>query len=265
MSNVDFVSCGRFEAGSSCEFFPLEAVKTNVLGTQNVIRVANDHSVKKIVCLSTDKAVYPVNAMGMSKAMMERVALASARELRHNGTIIMTRYGNVMGSRGSVIPTFISQVPAGKPITVTNPKMTRYLMDIEQAVQLVLFSFQWAAAGDIFVHKSPAAEIGVLANAVADLFGEKGYPIAEIGARHGEKLHETLVTDMELSSAEDMGEFIRIRPDVRELDYAKYYEEGDVKISKAQVKGAMNSENAKMLGLEEVKAKLLELDFVRRS
>lgn len=210
----------------SCEFFPMEAVRTNVIGTDNVLHAAIDEGVEKVVCLSTDKAAYPINAMGTSKAMMEKIMSANARIGAGRTTISCTRYGNVMCSRGSVIPLFIDQIRAGNPITVTNPDMTRFLMNLDEAVDLVQFAFENANPGDLFIQKSPASTIGNLAKAVQKLFGDTG--TKKIGTRHGEKLYETLMTREERLRAEDMGDYFRVRPDTRDLNYEKYFAEGDV-------------------------------------
>lgn len=243
----------------SCEFFPLEAVRTNVLGTDNLLAAAIETGVKKVVCLSTDKAAYPINAMGISKAMMEKVALAKSRNVTET-TICCTRYGNVMCSRGSVIPLFISQVKAGQELTITNPEMTRFLMSLDEAVDLVLFAFQHGQTGDLFIQKAPASTIGDLAKAVNTLFGANN-PIRLIGTRHGEKLYETLMTSEEKVKAEDMGNYYRIPRDMRNLNYEKYFSKGDDAISKAT---PYTSSNTQQLNVEEIQKKLLEVDYVRR-
>jgi len=209
----------------SCEFFPMQAVKTNVEGTQNVIRAAAYNKVKKVICLSTDKAAYPINAMGISKAMMEKVAVAESRSLTET-IVCLTRYGNVMASRGSVIPLFSAQIEKGEPLTITDPNMTRFLMSLEEAVELVLFAFEHGKPGDLFVNKAPASTIGDLAKALLEMYGATN-PIKIIGTRHGEKLYETLCTREEMLKAEDMGEFYRIPADNRDLNYAKYFSEGN--------------------------------------
>lgn len=245
----------------SCEFFPLEAVKTNVLGTDNVLTAAIEMCVKKVICLSTDKAAYPINAMGISKAMMEKVFVAKAKTVDSNRTLICgTRYGNVMASRGSVIPLFIDQIKNGQPLTVTDPDMTRFLMSLEEAVELVVFAFNNAEAGDIMVQKSPASTVGELAQAIKELFNADN-EIKIIGTRHGEKLYETLLTKEEHIVAKDMGGFYRVPADNRDLNYDKYYVEGDQKLSSEE---EYNSHNTERLNIEQIKEKLLQLDYVRQ-
>ncbi|WP_353106635.1 polysaccharide biosynthesis protein [Acetoanaerobium noterae] len=244
----------------SCEFFPIEAVKTNILGTDNVLTAAIDMNVKKVICLSTDKAAYPINAMGISKAMMEKVFVAKAKTVDPERTLICgTRYGNVMASRGSVIPLFIEQIKNSQPITVTDPNMTRFLMSLEEAVELVVFAFHNAEAGDIMVQKSPASTIGDLAQAIKELFNADN-EIKIIGTRHGEKLYETLLTKEEHVVATDMGNFYRVPADKRDLNYDKYFVEGDQKLS---YEDEYNSHNTKRLSIEQIKEKLLQLDFLR--
>lgn len=244
----------------SCEFFPVEAVKTNVLGTENVLTAAIQAGVKKVICLSTDKAAYPVNAMGTSKAMMEKVIVAKSRTVAPDKTsICCTRYGNVMCSRGSVIPLFIEQIKTGNPMTVTEPKMTRFIMSLEEAVELVIFAFQNATAGDIMVQKAPACTIEVLAQAVAALF-DPGHEIKVIGIRHGEKMYETLLTNEECANAIDMGDFYRVPCDKRDLNYDKYFKEGNRERTKLS---EFNSNNTHLLDVEQVKEKLLELSYIR--
>lgn len=244
----------------SCEFFPIEAVKTNILGTDNVLTAAIDMNVKKVICLSTDKAAYPINAMGISKAMMEKVFVAKAKTVDPERTLICgTRYGNVMASRGSVIPLFIEQIKNSQPITVTDPNMTRFLMSLEEAVELVVFAFHNAEAGDIMVQKSPASTIGDLAQAIKELFNADN-EIKIIGTRHGEKLYETLLTKEEHVVSTDMGNFYRVPADKRDLNYDKYFVEGDQKLS---YEDEYNSHNTKRLSIEQIKEKLLQLDFVR--
>lgn len=242
----------------SCEFFPMEAVRTNIIGTDNVLTAAINEGVEKVVCLSTDKAAYPINAMGISKAMMERVFVAKSRTT-DTTTICGTRYGNVMCSRGSVIPLFIEQIKSGKPITITNPEMTRFIMSLEEAVDLVLFAFQNAEAGDIMVQKAPACTIAVLAQAVKEIFGANN-EIHYIGTRHGEKKYETLLTKEESLHAFDLGKFFRVPADNRDLNYGKYFEEG--KVEKARLE-EFNSDNTQILNVEEVKEVLLKLDYVQ--
>lgn len=245
----------------SCEFFPLEAVKTNVLGTNNVLTAAIEEGVKKVICLSTDKAAYPVNAMGTSKAMMEKVAVAKSRTVKpENTTICATRYGNVMCSRGSVIPLFIEQIKAGKPTTITEPKMTRFIMSLEEAVELVVFAFKNADAGDIMVQKAPACTIEVLAQAVKELFGVPNHETRVIGIRHGEKMYETLLTNEECAHAVDMGNFYRVPCDKRDLNYDKYFIEGNEERTKLS---EFNSNNTELLDVEAVKQKLLKLNYIQ--
>ena len=259
MHGVDYIfHAAALKQVPSCEFFPMEAVKTNVIGTDNVLTAAIDEGVKKVICLSTDKAAYPVNAMGTSKAMMEKVFVAKSRASK--GTLICgTRYGNVMCSRGSVIPLFIEQIKAGKPLTITEPSMTRYIMSLEEAVELVIFAFEHAHAGDIMVQKSPACTIADLAAAVKELFGACNETKIK-GVRHGEKLYETLLTREEFVRAEDMGGFYRVPADGRDLNYDKYFEKGEVKLASME---EYNSNNTVQLDVEGVKRKLLELPYIR--
>lgn len=242
----------------SCEFHPIEAVKTNVLGTENVLEAAISCGVKRVVCLSTDKAVYPINAMGISKAMMEKVIVAKSRS--SDATVICaTRYGNVMASRGSVIPLFIEQIRAGKPITITDPAMTRFMMTLDDAVDLVLYAFEHGNPGDIFVQKSPAATIETLARALTELMGVPEHEIRIIGTRHGEKLYEALLSREERVAAEDMGGYYRVPPDLRDLNYGKFVEQGETKISVAE---DYNSHNTERLDVEGMKKLLLKLRFM---
>lgn len=244
----------------SCEFFPFEAVKTNVIGADNVLNGAIEMGVKKVICLSTDKAAYPINAMGISKAMMEKVFVAKSKTVDPQKTLICgTRYGNVMASRGSVIPLFIDQIKNKQPLTITDPGMTRFLMSLEEAVELVVFAFQNAEAGDIMVQKSPASTIGDLAQAIKELFNASN-EIKVIGTRHGEKLYETLLTKEEYVVAKDMGGFYRIPADKRDLNYDKYFIEGDQKLS---ANDEYNSHNTERLSIEGIKQKLLQLDYVK--
>lgn len=261
MYNVDYVfHAAALKQVPSCEFFPLEAVKTNVLGTDNVLTASIEYGVKKVICLSTDKAAYPINAMGISKAMMEKVFVAKSRTVSPEKTLICgTRYGNVMASRGSVIPLFIDQIKNGQPLTVTNPNMTRFLMSLEEAVELVVFAFQNADAGDIMVQKSPASTIADLAQAIKELFHADN-EIQVIGTRHGEKLYETLLTKEEYMVAEDLGGFFRVPADKRDLNYDKYFAEGNEKLSTEE---EYNSHNTQILTVEEIKKKLLELEYVQ--
>ena len=244
----------------SCEFFPLEAVKTNVIGTDNVLTAAIDEGVKKVICLSTDKAAYPVNAMGTSKAMMEKVFVAKSRTVSPEKTVICgTRYGNVMCSRGSVIPLFIEQIKSGKPLTITEPKMTRYIMSLDEAVELVLFAFKNAESGDIMVQKAPSCTIGDLAKAVKEIFNADN-EIKIIGIRHGEKMYETLLTNEECAHAIDMGNFYRVPCDKRDLNYEKYFSEGN---EERNVLTEYNSKNTQILSVNEVKEKLLSLKYIQ--
>ncbi|MEN6316036.1 MAG: polysaccharide biosynthesis protein [Clostridiaceae bacterium] len=262
MHDVDYIfHAAALKQVPSCEFFPLEAVKTNVIGTDNVLTAAIENGVKKVICLSTDKAAYPINAMGISKAMMEKVFVAKSKTVSPDKTLICgTRYGNVMASRGSVIPLFIDQIKNGQPITVTDPNMTRFLMNLANAVELVIFAFRNAQAGDIMVQKSPASTIGVLAQAVKELFDYNG-DIKIIGTRHGEKLYETLLTKEEHVHAVDMGNYFRVPADKRDLNYDKYFLVGDEKLTSEH---EYNSHNTQILTLEQVKEKLLELDYVQQ-
>ncbi len=245
----------------SCEFHPLEAVKTNILGTENVLEAAISNGVARVVCLSTDKAVYPINAMGISKALMEKVMVAKSRELSGSDTVICgTRYGNVMASRGSVIPLFADQIAAGLPITITDPNMTRFIMSLPDAVELVLHAFNTGRNGDIFVQKAPAATIGVLAESLRQVLGVPKHPLRVIGTPHGEKLYETLLSREEMASAEDQGAYFRIPPDLRDLNYAKYVEQGEPIISKAE---DYNSQNTHRLGVEEMRELLMRLEFIQ--
>lgn len=243
----------------SCEFHPLEAVKTNVLGTENVLEAAISTGVKRVVCLSTDKAVYPINAMGMSKAMMEKVAVAKSRS--SNSTVICaTRYGNVMASRGSVIPLFVDQVRAGKPITITDPHMTRFMMTLDDAVDLVLYAFEHGKPGDIFVQKAPAATIETLAQSLTQMLDVPNHPINVIGTRHGEKLFEVLLSREEMAVAQDLGSYYRVPPDLRDLNYSKYVEQGEIKISEAV---EYNSHNTTRLDVQGMQALLMKLRFMQ--
>ena len=262
MNDVDYVfHAAALKQVPSCEFYPMEAVKTNVLGTENVLNASIEYGVKKVICLSTDKAAYPINAMGISKAMMEKVYVAKSKIVSPDKTLICgTRYGNVMASRGSVIPLFVEQIKAGKPLTVTDPKMTRFLMDLEEAVELVLFAFENAGAGDIMVQKSPAATMGDLAQALIELFSANN-EIIEIGTRHGEKLYETLLTREEYKVAIDMDGYYRVPADNRDLNYEKYFAIGDGAL---ELEGEYNSHNTKRLSIEEIKEKLLTIPYIKR-
>lgn len=262
MYGVDYIfHAAALKQVPSCEFFPLEAVKTNVIGTDNVLTAAIEEGVKKVICLSTDKAAYPVNAMGTSKAMMEKVVVAKSRTVSPERTsICCTRYGNVLCSRGSVVPLFIEQIKEGKPLTVTDPSMTRFIMSLGEAVDLVLYAFENAESGDIMVQKAPACTIGVLAQAVKELFGAQNIETKIIGIRHGEKMYETLLTNEECANAIDMGKFFRVPADKRDLNYDKYFTQGD---SKRKTLTEFNSNNTELLNLEQVKEKLLSLDYIR--
>ena len=262
MPGVDYVfSAAALKQVPSCEFFPLEAVQTNVLGTNNVLESAIAHGIKNVVVLSTDKAAYPINAMGISKAMMEKVAIAKGRALGLGAptTICCTRYGNVMGSRGSVIPLWIEQIKSGKPITVTNPEMTRFMMTLDDAVDLVIYAWQHGDNGDLFVQKAPAATLTTLAQALKELYNSDT-EVKVIGTRHGEKLYETLVTREEMAKAEDMGDYFRIPCDTRDLNYDKYFIEGSEKINEIDT---YNSHNTTRLDVEGMKALLKKLKIVR--
>ncbi|MGX9133220.1 polysaccharide biosynthesis protein [Rummeliibacillus sp. JY-2-4R] len=262
MHGVDYIfHAAALKQVPSCEFFPLEAVKTNIVGTDNVLTAAIAFGVKKVICLSTDKAAYPINAMGISKAMMEKVFVSKSRTVSPDETIICgTRYGNVMASRGSVIPLFINQIKSGQPLTVTDPEMTRFLMSLEEAVELVVFAFCHAQSGDIMVQKSPASTIGDLATAVKELFDVEN-EITIIGTRHGEKRYETLLTKEEFLVAEDMGDFYRVPADQRDLNYNKYFEEGEQKLTFEE---EYNSDNTQILTIEQIKEKLLKLEYVQQ-
>ena len=261
MHGVDYIfHAAALKQVPSCEFFPMEAVKTNVIGTDNVLTAAIDAGVKNVVCLSTDKAAYPVNAMGTSKAMMEKVIVAKSRTVEPEDTkICCTRYGNVMCSRGSVIPLWIDQIKAGNPITITEPSMTRFIMSLDEAVDLVLFAFENGVTGDILVQKAPACTIEVLAKAVTELFAP-GHEIRVIGIRHGEKMYETLLTNEECANAVDLGNFYRVPSDKRDLNYDKYFKDGD---KERNTLTEFNSNNTQLLTVEQVKEKLLSLQFIR--
>lgn len=262
MRGVDYVfHAAALKQVPSCEFHPLEAVKTNVLGTANVVEAAIQCRVRRLICLSTDKAVYPINAMGISKAMMEKVFVAKSRHIDPDQTTICgTRYGNVMASRGSVIPLFVDQIRAGKPITITDPEMTRFMMTLDDAIDLVLYAFEHGHSGDIFVQKAPAATLTTLAQALFDLLGCPDHPIDIIGTRHGEKAHETLLSREERTHAEDLPGYFRIPPDLRDLNYGKYVERGEQRLSTAEDYTSANTERLDVAGM---KALLLKLDFIR--
>jgi UDP-N-acetylglucosamine 4,6-dehydratase/5-epimerase len=263
MRGVDFCfHAAALKQVPSCEFHPMEAVRTNVLGTENVLEAAIAAGVARVVCLSTDKAVYPINAMGISKAMMEKVMVAVSRNLEGTGTVICgTRYGNVMASRGSVIPLFVEQVLAGKPITVTDPAMTRFMMTLDDAVELVLYAFEHGNNGDIFVQKAPAATVQVLTQALLELMRRPGHEVRQIGTRHGEKLYEALLSREEMAGAEDLGAYYRVPPDGRDLNYAKFVDQGEPRISLAD---EYNSHNTERLDVAGMKRLLLKLDFMQR-
>ncbi len=263
MIGVDYVfHAAALKQVPSCEFFPMEAVKTNVIGTDNVLTAAIDAGVKSVICLSTDKAAYPINAMGITKALEERVATAKARNVPQGKTkICCTRYGNVLCSRGSVVPLWIDQIKNGQPVTVTNPEMTRFIMSLEEAVDLVLFAFKEGNGGDIFVRKAPSCTIQTQAQAVCELFGGDKNQIKIIGIRHGEKMYETLLTNEECAKAEDMGDFFRVPADNRSLNYDKYFSQGDFERSTVT---EFNSSNTDVLSVEQVKEKLMELSYIRQ-
>ncbi|GJM61494.1 polysaccharide biosynthesis protein [Persicobacter diffluens] len=260
MYGVDYVfHAAALKQVPSCEFFPLEAAKTNVFGTANVIKAAKQNKVKNLVCLSTDKAAYPINAMGMSKALMERTAIAESRNIGEDGpTICVTRYGNVMASRGSVIPLFIEQIKNGQAITVTDPNMTRFMMSLDEAVDLVLYAFQHGRQGDLFVQKSPASTVDDVAKAMKSIFNAEN-EIKVIGTRHGEKLYETLLTKEEFGKAEELENYYRVPADNRDLNYGKYFEKGDQKLSDS---GEYHSHNTRRLSLEQTIDKIMSLDYV---
>jgi UDP-N-acetylglucosamine 4,6-dehydratase/5-epimerase len=259
--DVDYVfHAAALKQVPSCEFFPLEAVKTNVVGTDNVLAAAIEEGVSRVICLSTDKAAYPINAMGTSKAMMEKVAVARSRTVSpERTTICCTRYGNVMCSRGSVIPLFIEQIKSGVPLTVTNPDMTRFLMSLEEAVELVAYTFEHGNTGDIMVQKAPACTISTLAKAVKQLFSAKN-PVRTIGIRHGEKMYETLLTNEECARAEDLGGYFRVPADARDLNYEMYFERGDAARNRLS---EFNSNNTDLLTVEQVKQRLLQLTYIQ--
>ncbi|MGO4002615.1 polysaccharide biosynthesis protein [Pseudomonas fluorescens] len=259
---VDFIfHAAALKQVPSCEFHPMEAVKTNVLGTENVLEAAIQNQVKRVVCLSTDKAVYPINAMGISKAMMEKVMVAKSRNVDETKTVICgTRYGNVMASRGSVIPLFIDQIRAGQALSITDPNMTRFMMTLADAVDLVLYAFEHGNNGDLFVQKAPAATVETLAQALTSMLAKPEHPIQIIGTRHGEKLYEALLSREEMACAEDMGDYFRVPPDLRDLNYSKFVEQGEEKISTMQ---DYNSHNTQRLDVEGMKTLLRKLEFMR--
>lgn len=260
MRGVDYVyHAAALKQVPSCEFHPIEAVKTNVLGTENVLEAAISCGVKRVVCLSTDKAVYPINAMGISKAMMEKVIVAKSRSSTDT-VICATRYGNVMASRGSVIPLFVNQIRAGQAITITDPNMTRFMMTLDDAVDLVLYAFEHGTPGDIYVQKAPAATIETLARALTDLLGVPDHPVNIIGTRHGEKLYEALLSREEMVAAQDLGGYYRVPPDLRDLNYGKFVEQGEVKISQAE---DYNSHNTQRLDVKGMQQLLMKLRFMQ--
>ena len=266
MRGVDYVfHAAALKQVPSCEFYPMEAVRTNVLGTENMLEAAIGAGVQRVVCLSTDKAVYPINAMGISKAMMEKVMVAVSRNLEGTHTVICgTRYGNVMASRGSVIPLFVEQVYAGKPITVTDPDMTRFMMTLDDAVDLVLFAFEHGNNGDIFVQKAPAATVAVLTQAILSLMNKPDHEVRSIGTRHGEKLFEALLSREEMACAQDLGDYFRIAPDGRDLNYAKFVELGEQRLTASSHAEEYHSHNTTRLDVEGMKTLLLKLDFMQR-
>jgi UDP-N-acetylglucosamine 4,6-dehydratase/5-epimerase len=259
--DVDYVfHSAALKQVPSCEFYPIEAVKTNILGTENLLNAAIDARVKRVVCLSTDKAVYPVNAMGMSKALMEKVFVAKSRNGGNKTVICGTRYGNVMASRGSVIPLFVEQALSGENLTVTDPKMTRFMMTLDDAVDLVSYAFNNAKPGDIFVQKSPASEVGLLANAICEIFNKDPNEIKIIGSRHGEKKYESLLSPEEMLNSEDLGDYYRICPDLRDLNYGKYIDKGEVDLSHYS---EYSSNNTEQLNIENLKKKLMKLEIIQ--
>jgi UDP-N-acetylglucosamine 4,6-dehydratase len=266
MRGVDYVfHAAALKQVPSCEFHPMQAVRTNVLGTENVLQAAIAAGVKRVVCLSTDKAVYPINAMGISKAMMEKVMVAASRNLEGTNTVICgTRYGNVMASRGSVIPLFVEQVLSSKPITITDPSMTRFMMTLADAVDLVLYAFEHGNNGDIFVQKAPAATVQVLTQALLELMGKPDHTVNVIGTRHGEKLYEALLGREEMACAEDRGDYFRVPPDARDLNYAKFVEQGEQRMTQSTHGEDYNSHNTTRLDVAGMKALLLKLDFMQR-
>lgn len=260
MRGVDYVfHAAALKQVPSCEFYPLQAVKTNILGTENVLEAAIANRIQRVICLSTDKAVYPINAMGISKAMMEKVAVAKSREAGET-TICVTRYGNVMASRGSVIPLFVDQIRAGQSLTITDPAMTRFMMTLDDAVDLVLYAFEHGNSGDVFVQKAPAATIATLTDAIKDLMHVPDHRVDSIGTRHGEKLYEALLSREEMAAAEDLGHVYRVPPDLRDLNYSKYVESGEAKVAQFE---DYNSHNTTRLDLERMKALLMKLRFMQ--
>lgn len=265
MFGVNFVfHAAALKQVPSCEFYPIEAIKTNILGTENVLNAAIREKVDRVVCLSTDKAVYPINAMGMTKALMEKVMIAATRPLDNSQTVICgTRYGNVMASRGSVIPLFLQQILKGEPLTITDRNMTRFMMSLDDAVELVLYAFEHGRNGDLFVQKSPGVTIEILAKSLLELIDERDHPIREIGTRHGEKLYETLLGIEELSRAEDLGDYFCVRPDARDLNYGKYTDFGDLSFPNTEGQEGYNSHNTRQLSCLEMQDLLKNLAPVR--
>jgi UDP-glucose 4-epimerase len=263
---VDYVfHAAALKQVPSCEFHPMQAFRTNVIGTENLLEVSISANVKRVICLSTDKAVYPINAMGISKAMMEKIMIATSRNLGGSSTVICcTRYGNVMASRGSVIPLFVEQVLSGKPITITDPSMTRFMMTLADALDLVLYAFEHGNNGDIFVQKAPAATIETLARAVTGLMGKPEHPVNIIGTRHGEKLYETLLSREEMACAEDMGDYFRVPPDGRDLNYGKFVDQGETKLTLTSHGEDYNSHNTERLDVQGMKQLLLKLEGIKR-
>ncbi len=260
LRNVDYVfHAAALKQVPSCEFYPLEAVKTNVLGTENLLQMSIELGIKKVICLSTDKAVYPINAMGISKAMMERIAISKSNESQKT-IICITRYGNVLASRGSVIPLFVKLIQNNKKLTITNPNMTRFIMTLEDAVNLVMFAFQNGVSGDIFVQKSPATTVMIMAKALCEILEKKDYPINIIGTRHGEKRYESLLSNEEMASAEDLNNYFRIPADLRDLNYEKYYDTGEESIT---IAGKYNSDNAEQLDIKAMKDLLNKIKFIQ--
>lgn len=265
MRGVDYVfHAAALKQVPSCEFYPVQAVRTNVLGTENVLNAAIDCGVKRVLTLSTDKAVYPINAMGMSKALMEKVMVAASRRVRETDTVICgTRYGNVMGSRGSVIPLFVQQVMTDRKITITDPSMTRFMMTLDDAIDLVLYAFQKGQNGDIFVQKAPASTIGTLVQAILELLDKPNHPVSIIGSRHGEKEYESLLSREEMASAEDLGAYFRVPADGRDMNYAKFVDQGDVELTRALHSEDYNSHNTQRLDVSQLKALLITLEAFR--
>ena len=262
MSGADFVfHAAALKQVPSCEFYPLEAVKTNILGTDNVLEAAVSLGIDRVVCLSTDKAVYPINAMGISKAMMEKLVVARCRaQIGNESVMCITRYGNVMASRGSVIPLLVDQLFSGKALTITDPRMTRFMMSLDEAVDLVVYAFEHGSAGDVFVQKAPASTLETLVAALLDLFGKVGHPVDVIGTRHGEKEFETLLSREEIARAEDLGAYYRVMPDTRDLHYGKFFDEGEMNITNS---ADYTSHNAQRLDVAGMKELLLNLDYIR--